>query len=181
MAERKPRTRSTARASETTAPAEESKAQAEFARYKERVEGAAAGASFASPLPRGAVPAWSLQPSLVAAGPPGAGPAVWVPEPPGAGAPPPIAQGLGTTIRLGVDVLNATLSSSLRLLSGVGETVGVFAWPGTSAACGCGSCDCGSCGCGSCDCCGPACDCCCVLECGCGGRGCCEPSVGTCC
>lgn len=180
MAERKPRTGSTARASGTKAPAEESKAQAEFARYKDRVEGAATGAasaaSFASPLPRGAVPAWSLQPSLVAPGPPGAGPGAWVSEPPSTGVPPPITQGLGTTIRLGVDVLNATLSSSLRLLSGVGETVGVLAWPGTSASCGCGSC-----GCGSCDCCGPACDCCCVLDCSCGGCGCCEPSVGTCC
>ena len=169
MAERKPRTRST----RAKPPAEESKAQAEFARYKERVqpEADAAGqaASFASPLPRGAMPAWSLQPSLVAAEPPGA----WGRSSPGTGGSPSIVSGVGTTIRLGVDVLNAALSNSLLALSGVGEAVGAVAWPGASASCGCDTC---------CECCGPsAYDCCCVMGCSCGTCGCCEPSVGTCC
>jgi len=182
MAERKPRSRTT---SASGAPAAESKAQAEFARYKERVqpaEGSAQTAAFASPLPMAAIPAWSLQPPPAAATPPGAGPG-W--GPPGQWAPgqwgrgpssgadsPSVSQGLGTTIRLGVDVLNAALSSSLLMLGGIGQTVGAVAWRD------------GSCGCDAgCDCCGPcACDCCSALDCGCGTcGGCCEPSVGTCC
>jgi hypothetical protein len=176
MAERKPRTRNPTKPAETKAPAQESKAQAEFARYKQRVQqtadASAQAASFASPLPMGAIPAWSLQPSPVVGGPPGAGAVAWGPGS-STGGSPSITQGLGTTIRLGVDVLNAALSSSIMLLGGAGEAFGGAAWPRASTSCGCDAC---------CDCCGQgACDCCCVMDCGCGSYGCCEPSVGTCC
>jgi hypothetical protein len=173
MAERKPRTRNPAKPSETKARAQESKAQAEFARYKQRVQqtgdATAQAASFASPLPMGAIPAWSLQPPPVSGGPPGAGAVTWGPGSSSAGGSQSITQGLGTTIRLGVDVLNAALSSSIMLLGGAGEAFGGAAWPGASRSCGC-------------DCCGQgACDCCCMMDCGCGSYGGCEPSVGTCC
>ena len=135
-------------------PAQESKAQAEFARYKQRVEASGPTAPFASPLPVGAVPAWSLQPAFAAAGPPGAA---------GSSTTTSVMQGLGTTIRLGVDVLNAALANSVAMLGGASR-----AWS-SSYGCGCGCDDC-------CECCGY--DCCCVMSCRCG---CCEPSVGTCC
>jgi hypothetical protein len=168
MAESKPPTRRrTARSS--TPPAEASKAQAEFARYKDRVAetGTGPGASFASPPAGAAIPAWSLQPAPPAPGPPGPGASPWGSGTPAGGGSAPIRQGVGTTIRLGVDVLNAALSSSLLMLSGVGGAVG---WGHGTCGCG-GDCD------GGCDCCGGY-DCCCAMGCGCG---CCEPSVGTCC
>ena len=143
---------------------EASKAQAEFARYKDRVA-TGTGAPFASKLPTSAVPAWSLQraptaPAHVAPGPP----------PPSADAPSgggysAIVGGLGTTIRLGVEALNAALSSSISMMDGVTRPTG---WG--DDACGCDACT-GSCG-------PSACDCCSVMACG---SGCCEPSVGTCC
>jgi hypothetical protein len=164
MAERK--TRSTT----TKSPAQESKAQAEFARYKDRVgEGATRAAAFASRLPTSAVPAWSLQPPLPGPPPAAGGPVGWgTPTGPASVDTQSVTQSLGTTIRLGVDVLNAALSSSLTMLGG---GVGA-AWRAESCGCG-GGCDC----CGSCEC-----DCCDVFDCGCGcGYGSCEPSVGTCC
>ena len=169
MAESKPPSRRrTARAPK---PADEaSKAQAEFARYKDRVQetGAAPGASFASPLAMSAIPAWSLQPAPVSPGPPPAGgPGPWGPGAQAGGGPATILQGVGTTIRLGVDVLNAALSSSLMMLGGVGDAVG---WGRGTCGCG-GGCE------GGCDCCGGY-DCCSLMGCGCG---CCEPSVGSCC
>ena len=131
-------------------PEKESTAQTEFARYKERMEQEASG-GFASPLPQGAIPVWSLQPQFAAVG--------QAPVPPpweaGAGGPS-VAQGLGTTIRLGVDALNAALSRSIRMMDTWQESYGH--------------------GCGCDECCGY--DCCSVIGCGCCG---CEPSVGTCC
>jgi len=163
MAERKTRS-TTTRTARAKAPAQESKAQAEFARYKNRVgEGATRATGFASPLPMSAVPAWSLQPPPLPGPPPPAG---WgTPTGPASVDTQSVTQSLGTTIRLGVDVLNAALSSSLTMLGG-----GIGAW--REGSCGCG---------GDCDGCGPCeCDCCDVLDCGCG-CGSCEPSVGTCC
>jgi hypothetical protein len=171
MAEEKPRSR-TRKRSTAKAPTEESKAQAEFARYKARVEGAsdetsAAAASFASPLPRGAVPAWSLQPPMYATAPAGGGPADWAPPAPGTAGSQTVVEGAGQAIRLGVELVNAALSRSVQMLNGLGETVGMGAWGERS---GCGSC---------CDCCDPCgYDCCSMLGCGCGR---CEPSVGSCC
>jgi hypothetical protein len=142
------------------------RAQAEFARFKGQQSAAAAagpGAAFASPLPTAAVPAWSLQPPPPPLAPPGYGPP-WGPTSPSAGSYTSIVDGVGSTIRLGVEVLNAALSNSLVMLTGVGDAVG---WGrGTSGygdGCSCGD-QCGY-------------DCCCVMGCG----GCCEPSVGTCC
>ena len=165
------RTRARAGASGEAQPVEESKAQAEFARYKRRVEGAAAAegpaAPFGSPLAPGAIPAWSLQPALPLAGPPDAGGYGWRRAPAaGVGATGSLVEGMGTTIRLGVDVLNAALASSLRMLNGVGETVGLLTWGDDQDSC--------------CDCCGHhGHDCCSGMSCG--SCGCCEPSVGTCC
>ena len=148
------RTRSTSKTAAAKPAPQESKAQAEFARYKERVEATGPGASFASPLPVGAIPAWSLQPAFAAAGVPGGGPRT--------GTAPSVAEGLGTTIRLSVDALNAALANSIAMMGGTSR-----AW--SSSSCGCDersdSSDCGF-------------DCCYVMGCGCG---CCEPSVGTCC
>jgi hypothetical protein len=166
-----PRKRPAGKATKPAAKA--TKAQAEFARFKGQQSAAAAagsGAAFASPLPTAAVPAWSLQPPPPAPlGGPGHGPRPGPPWGPGPAAPfvagaPSIVDGVGSTIRLGVEVLNAALSGSLMMLTGVGEAV---EWGrGTPGDDDCGYGDqCGY-------------DCCCVM--GCGGC-CCEPSVGTCC
>jgi hypothetical protein len=172
MAEEKPRSR-TRKRSTAKPPTEESKAQAEFARYKERVEGASdetsTQPSFATPLPRGGVPAWSLQPPMYATAPVGAGPPDWVSPSPGAAGSQSVVEGAGQAIRLGVELVNAALSRSVRMLNGLGDTVGMAAW-GERYGCDCGSC---------CDCCDPCgYDCCYVLGCGCRR---CEPSVGSCC
>ena len=161
MPERNPSSGRKRRASASAGKAAEgeSKAQAEFARYKQRVESAAGATGFGTPLPRGAMPVWSLQPPGAATAPPGA----W-PPPPAVGTPS-IVQGFGTTIRLGVDFLNAALASGAVALGGVGGTVRSLAW---GEECGCDDC----CGCGAVDCCS-------VVGCGC--ESCCEPSVGTCC
>jgi hypothetical protein len=145
-------------------PAEGNQAQAEFANYKTRVQqtdaSAGGGPTFASPLQTSAIPAWSLGPAPPAPGP-AMGPGPWGPGTPGGANTASIVQGFGNTIRLGVEVLNAALSSSISMMNGV-------AWGQDS--CGCDDC---------CDCCGPpAYDCCSVMGCGCG---CCEPSVGSCC
>jgi hypothetical protein len=156
----------------TTPPAgEATKAQAEFARYKGQQPsspGTGPGAAFASPLPTAAVPAWSLQPPAPPPGPPGHGPGpgpAWGDAASTVESYTSIVEGVGSTIRLGVEVLNAALSSGLVMLTGVGDAVG---WGlGTSGYDDHCSCE---------DQCGY--DCCSVM--GCGG-GCCEPSVGNCC
>jgi hypothetical protein len=168
MAESDPPTKRPAR-KPTKAP-KATKAQAEFARFKGQQSAAAgtgSGAAFASPLPTAAIPAWSLQPPPPPPGPQGYGPGPgqgWGPAAPSAGSSTSIVEGVGTTIRLGVEVLNAALSSSLGMLTGVGDAVG---WGrgtlGYEDHCSCGD-ECGY-------------DCCCVMGCG----GCCEPSVGSCC
>jgi hypothetical protein len=172
-----------------TAAAPRSRAQAEFDRYRTRMTRAATGmagaAGFAGP------PAFSIG-GAAAAVPPGwaAGPAAmvgspWGGEQPYGGvgfpygalpAPPPLppnslTERLRYTLRLGVDVVNATLSGGLRVLGGVSDAA---SWAGGMYAssrgyhhhhgCGCQS----SCG---CDCC-TSCDPCChsgVSSCGCCG------------
>ncbi|HWF35287.1 MAG TPA: hypothetical protein VG295_07935 [Solirubrobacteraceae bacterium] len=140
-------------------PPEATKAQAEFAKYKDQLGQSGPAASFASPLPSAAIPAWSLRPGPgPAPGARGAGPGPYRPPAPGGTTYASIVDGVGTTLRLGVEVLNAALSSSLTMLNGV-------AWGG-------GGCDCEECNpCGGYDCCS-------VMSSGCG---CCEPSVGGCC
>src|SRR5690348_13105247 len=103
------------------APAGETKAQAEFARFKERTAGAAdetvGPVGFGTPLPRGAVPAWSL-------GAPGYGPASqppWSSTSTGPGTGPgsgtqAVTEGAGQAIRLGVELVNAALARSVRML-----------------------------------------------------------------
>jgi hypothetical protein len=166
-----PRKRPAGKAAKPAAKA--TRAQAEFARFKGQQSAAAAagsGVAFASPLPTAAVPAWSLQPPPPPPpSPPGYGPRPGPPWGPAAAAPfagssPSIVEGVGSTIRLGVEVLNAALSSSLVMLTGVGDAVGWGRGTPGYDDCGCGGDQCGY-------------DCCCVMGCG----GCCEPSVGTCC
>jgi hypothetical protein len=154
----------------------------------------AAGGPFASPAggpfpPVAGMPSWAFPPSLAAlpgvggffaSGAPGT-------SPPGSS----IGDRLGTTLRLGIDVLNASLAGSVRLMSGLYGAASSFggAWPGASAgygyACGCGGaggCGCGCSGggggCGRCDPCRTCCgyDCCAIL-----GDPCCKPGVGSCC
>ena len=148
------------------APAGETKAQAEFARFKERSASAADTAGgpvgFGTPLPRGAVPAWSL------GAPPQYPPAPqspWSTSTAGAGATQSLGESAGQTIRLGVELVNAALARSVRMLNDLGGALGSYGW---DDGCGCGGC--------GCDCCGY--DCCCLMGCGCGR---CEPSVGSCC
>ena len=81
-----------------------------------------------------------------------------------------LAEGVGTTVRLGVDLLNAVLFNSVKILGGFAGAYGY----GRQDECGCG-CSCGG-GCGCQSCCEPSCcqpDCC--------GCDCCHPGVGTCC
>jgi hypothetical protein len=77
----------------------------------------------------------------------------------------PLGDRLGTTLRLGIDVINMALAGSLRMLGGAG-------YGGHEQDCGC------QCGCGGHtrqeSCCGD--DCCGSYE-----RDCCTPSVGSCC
>ncbi len=153
-----------------------STAQAEFANYKDRLAQqtamvsdssstgtAGASAPFASPLPASGIPAWSLQPPEISHHP--------IPGPPPNIDPGAFADDVGTTIRLGVCVLNTALSGGLRVLTGIGEAI----W--RDEDCGCDECR----GVRAYDCCtvlASDCGCGCGGECGCG---CCEPSVGSCC
>ena len=149
-------------------PAAPNKAQAEFDRYSQRrqAQQAAAGPGgaagpFGGPFPDGGL-TWAapfglgMAPVYVAGPPPG----------PGGGGDGSLTQGIGTTVRLGVDLLNAALVSGIKVLGGFAGGYG----QGQHEGCGCG----GGCGCEGC--CEPSCcqpDCC--------GCDCCHPGVGTCC
>jgi hypothetical protein len=146
------------------------KAQEEFSQYKERAaaSGPTAGPRVAIPLAQGGAPAWSVPPAVVMA-PPAAG-GQGAPAGPGLAG---TAQGLGDTIRLGIDVLNAALAGGARLLGGATTLAadlgyGAGELDGYGHECGCGH---GYDGCHDC------CDCCDALGCGCG----CHPGVGSCC
>lgn len=145
-------------ASDTTAPASPNKAQAEFDKYARRREAQAAGASGAFP-DDGLTWAAPLGVGMVQLGGPQVGGAVRDAERAAGG----LAESLGTTVRLGVDLLNAALVSGVKILGG---------FTGAREAhheCGCG------CGCEP-NCCEP--DCC---GCDCCGCDCCRPGVGSCC
>lgn len=174
-------------------PKPKTKAQVKFDQFKARSDEARAAGATADPgsaapgLRVGpAVPAWgfppypSLQPAPGFPGFPPYGPAA----PPAAEATGTVSERLGSTLRLGVEVANAVLANSLRLLhglTGMTSELGGALWPqGQGAGYG-GGCGCGSCGCDACASCGCG-DCCRALEHGCGcGHGCCQPSVGACC
>ena len=137
-----------------------SKAAAEFHRFKAaRAAAASDAASPPAPGPAdvptmGALPPWAVPPSFALPQP-----GVVQPAPLAVG---PLGQRLGSTLRLGIDVINMALAGSLRLLGGMGYG-GYGCEPGYGGGCH------GGCGCMT--------DCCCVFE----QDGCCTPSVGNCC
>jgi len=160
-------------ASDTTTPAPPNKAEAEFAKYAQRraaesghetpLFGAPGSGPFAAGNLGWTVP-MGMTPVYMGGPPPGGGaPGASGGPGPGAGG---LADGIGTTVRLGVDLLNAMLSSSVKVLGGFAGAYG----SGHQEDCGCS----GGCGCESC--CEPACcqPSCCACEC-------CNPSVGSCC
>ncbi len=86
----------------------------------------------------------------------------------------PISQGIGSALRLAVDLINASLAGGTRLLAGTAYP-SPYGYGGGAHAHGCCHDGCG--GCGS-SCCCEYVDCCSVCGSGCG---CCTPSVGNCC
>lgn len=167
------------KAAKTTKTKARTKAQVEFDRYKERSEPARAaevGGGLGSPGPGlrigSPIPAWGSPPSVA----PLQQQMPQLPTGPGmqvdATA---VSERLGSTLRLGAELLNASLAGSLRFLDGLtGMTSGVAdaLWQqGGYPAHGCSCHDpCAS------ECCSY--DCCCAMGCDCG---CCQPSVGSCC
>jgi hypothetical protein len=140
--------------------AAQSKAQAEFQRYKDRLAQEAGGANFAI------MPGWALPPS-VAAGPGWhhgmPGPMFQQPAPMATGS---LRLRLGSTLRLGVDFVNSALAGGVRVLNGIGAGY-EMGWPaGHAHGQGHG---------GGCECCGH--DCCDYFGC----SECCRPGVGSCC
>jgi hypothetical protein len=172
-----------------------SKAQVEMNRYRARRRAAEAepGATppfsgstawAVDPAAPGAATGWPLPPSVMTYP---AVPGAVLAAPGGplaqATATGSLAQGLGSTLSLGVEAVNTLLYGGVRLLQGLsGMTYGYgYSYGQAAHGCGCGG---GGCGCGySCgsSCCGQYCccgyDCCTVL----GSCGCCQPSVGNCC
>jgi len=187
MADEKSPKETASKAESRRRAAPRNQAQAEFDRYKTRVgaaaRAAAPGGGFAGPpafsIGAGAIPGWGGGPTMMVGSP-------WGGDAPYGGmglpygaltAPPPVppdslTERLRYTMRLGVDVLNATLAGGLRVLGGVSEMAN---WAGGMYASqrgygqGHGGCGCGhaSCGCDDCcdSCCHPGvsscgCDCC---------------------
>jgi hypothetical protein len=152
------------------------RAQTEFQRHVKRQQAQPPGGAPAFMMPVGffpggeAMPGWAVPPS-VATLPHAPGTAgFFVPMMPGGmSAQGSLIQQLGSTIHLGVDVINAALASGIRLLNGIaGAARGEYECG--QEGCGCEACrgSRGGCGCCGSDCCG-ACE------------SCCGPSVGTCC
>jgi hypothetical protein len=156
-------------------PKPATKAQAEFERYKAQGGAVQQPYGFAPthdpraagmypvilPYPGNSGPGWGVPPSVA-----------MLPYPPGPGGMQAAAGGsladqLGSTLRLGIDVVNAVLVGGIRVLTGFsGYGAGEHS-EGHGCSCGC------------CDPCKSECggyDCCCVF-----GEQCCHPSVGTCC
>lgn len=159
----------------STTAAGPNKAQAEFDKYAQRRREQAAEPGAGAPAAAGFFPAegltWAVPlgvgmapafPSAPAAGPggPGSG-AAGLGDTVGG-----LTESIGTTVRLGVDLLNAALSGGVKILGGFTGAYG----HGHHDGCGCGSghvCE---------SCCEPSCcepDCC-ACEC-------CHPGVGSCC
>ena len=159
------------------------KAQSEFERYKARLATAAPAGAFmpqwgAAPwgmppggMLQGGVPGWALPPSVAAMGQAMPGPYPTAAPRPGYGGPS-IAGQLGETLRLGIQLLNAALSSGVNAMS-MAVPGGDWPYHGGAYGCGCG-CSCG------CSCCEPACECpSCCEQMGC--SSCCSPGVHGCC
>jgi len=129
---------------------EHNKAQAEFQKYLKRMQEQGAIPGFIMPGgPSG--PGWAVPPSVAML------PGGFAPQHHPEGS---LTTRLGSTLRLGVDVLNAALAGGVRFLNGVsGAAYGEY---GAEGGCGCGCAD---------NCCGS--DCC--------GCECCQPGVGNCC
>lgn len=136
----------------------ENAAEAEFARYKARMAGGMAPMMMPMMMAPAGMPGWAVPPSVTSFAPPGAAGGAS-----GAGVRT-IGEGLGTTVRLGIELLNAVLASSAGALGGAAEMLPYgHAWRQEHDA-GCG-CHCG---------CEP--DCCSYFGCRC-----CEPGVSGCC
>jgi hypothetical protein len=155
--------------------AAQTSAQSEFQRYKERLgsSGLTGGQMMMVPvgLPRGmpGIPAWALPPSVAAIPAVAGWPAA---AQDASGAAQTLVGALGTTLKLGIDVINAALFSSARALEGVSGMA-----PGYRAA-EYGGCSCSEQSCCECDCCqdcGCA-QCCCEPRCSP-----CRPGIGNCC
>jgi hypothetical protein len=174
-------TRSRKKAASSVKAGTKAKAPAELERGTARagspqpVMGAATG-TMSAPFAQqagGATAAWAFPPSVTAL-PQAPGGAAFQPGITQAGAVSAgsLSETLGSTLRLGVDVVNAGLVGVLNVLGGLSGVAAELDGPPWSHP-GCGSC------CGCCDPCVTECgcyDCCCLLGCG----GCCQPGVGTC-
>jgi hypothetical protein len=136
-----------------TAP---NKAQAEFEKYMKRMQAQGGVPGFMMPGGEG-MPGWAVPPSVAMF--PRGGPGYFAPIAPagemGTGS---LTASLGSTLRLGVDVLNAALAGGVRFLNGVSDAA-----YGEREHCDCGGCNDDPCGSDCCDC------------------ECCHPSVGNCC
>ncbi len=136
----------------TDAPKEPNKAQVEFEKYLKRMQAQGAIPGFIMP---GGGSGWGVPPSMTMM--PGGGYFAPQHHPEGS-----LSTRLGSTLRLGVDVLNAALAGGVRFLNGVSGAA--YGGQDSGQACGCN------------DCCGNECrgqDCC--------GCECCQPGVGSCC
>ena len=145
------------------------KAQAEYQRYLQRMakqpQGSTIPGYVAVPAGVDGMPSWAVPPSMATMMPGGAGVAMH----PGVPQQSSLTESLGSTIRLGVDLINAALAGGARVLNGMaGGTYGYEHSGHHGGGCGCGDCGCDCC---ADDCCGT--DCC--------GCTCCQPGVGSCC
>lgn len=134
-------------------PGEPNKAQAEFQKYLKRMQ--AQGGIPGFMMPSGGA-GWAVPPSVTMMS--GGGHFAPSHHPEGS-----LTTRLGSTLRLGVDVLNAVLAGGVHFLNGVSGAA--YGEQGYHQSCGCGDDCCGN------DCCGN--DCC--------GCECCQPGVGSCC
>ncbi len=141
--------------SETGAGKTENAAAAEFARYKARMAEGAMPVMMPVMMGPGGMPGWAVPPSLTAFGAPGQAAGGGVRS---------IGEGLGSTVRLGIELLNAVLASSAGALGGAAMMLpqGEYGWGERDCGCGCH--------------CGSKIDCCAAFGCAC-----CEPGISGCC
>jgi hypothetical protein len=140
-------------------PKPPTQAGSDFQRYQ------ASAGGFSGPAP-GMMMAWAMPPSFA---PMPQMPGMAVPTQAAAGGAANLTDSLGTTLQLGIGLVNALLSSTMSALSGAaamsqgyGEARPWHGHHGGGCECGCG------CGCGQ--------DCCDVM-----GGGCCQPRLCSCC